>query len=603
MKLRKIHVCNYRSVVDSGEFAVSDLQALVGENNAGKSNLLKAISIFLSSSAGGCTNDCFHDKSLPITIKATFEELDANESNDLRTYLIGGKLILEKHLTLATDSRTEKSSIATEYHGYKANPKDWWLSVERVVAEKGKLPKWKEIATENGILTYVQDEKGGVQKKSYEEGLRRYLTAHPETEYDEPVLGTTQALGLQPNLLSRLPDFYLLEANADYSDEIDKRSKTTTFRRLMGELATRLLVSDPNYAKIETALSAIKDLLNPAAKGCATASGNVRLPILETIESTIKADIAKLMPSVQAVSLLVAIEETKEFFTNGVSLKVDDGVLNDVLDKGHGMQRAIVFSLLQALIKCHRGVFAGAPSTSSPTIAPSSIILCIEEPELYIHPQLQRMIYRVLGEFSANDQVVYTTHSPAFVDVWNYESIAVIRKDSVKVGTKVHQCTGAVFGDGTQKRSFQMLNSFGLSQNSLFFAKKSILVEGPQDEIGILATARKLKLIEEFPEEAGFTIVVCGSKGQIPKFQALLNAFNLPYTALLEMDGKPASDPENAAILSALSGNAKVSCPDKIEDLAGVGKHFDNSFHAMQYFATNPNIPTAFESLVRQLFV
>src|SRR5208283_4024743 len=105
------------------------------------------------------------------------------------------------------------------------------------------------------------------------------------------------------------------------------------------------------------------------------------------------------------------VEEWKEIFSKGVNIKVDDGVLTYVLDKGHGMQRSIVFALLQMLIK------AGQQAAEN-----QSIILGIEEPELYIHPHTQRLIFGVLKEFAGlagdidiatgADQVLYTTHCP-----------------------------------------------------------------------------------------------------------------------------------------------------------------------------------------------
>jgi hypothetical protein len=56
------------------------------------------------------------------------------------------------------------------------------------------------------------------------------------------------------------------------------------------------------------------------------------------------------MPSVEKVKLKVATEDVTAIFSKGVEITVDDGVETDVLLKGHGLQRCIIFSLLQALI-------------------------------------------------------------------------------------------------------------------------------------------------------------------------------------------------------------------------------------------------------------
>jgi len=119
-----------------------------------------------------------------------------------------------------------------------------------VVMEKGDRPKWKEIAEEHGLMDFVKDVKGAVNRQSYEAGTTKYPDLHPEVEFVEPSLGETQALGLQPVLLDFLPSFHLLPAITDYSDEIDKRATNTNFRRLMSDLSERILQADPRYQEI-----------------------------------------------------------------------------------------------------------------------------------------------------------------------------------------------------------------------------------------------------------------------------------------------------------------------------------------------------------------
>lgn len=605
MKCTELRVQNFRSIVDSGLIPIPRLLALVGANNAGKSNILRAVDVFLTPGAGGVTESAFHDKSKPVLIEVTFDSLSAEEQREFRQYLFQGQLVLRKEIELEVDAKSGKTKASAEYHGYFTKPKDWWLSTEAVIEKEGQRPKWETIAQDHGILAEVTGADGKVNKASYEAGIKKILATRNDIQFEEPTLGKTQALGLQTNLLSRLPSFYLLPATADYSDEIDRRSTTTVFRRLMGELAERILKVDPRFEKVEAALKTIRELFNETPPDATAAASQEtkpeeRLKVLSEIEASLKDQVKRLMPSVQRVCLTVVMEEMKDFFSRGVTLKVDDGVLNDVLDKGHGLQRAIIFSLLQALIKNEAGkLLAGQ---TPPTNGAPSIILAIEEPELYIHPQLQRLIYGVLREFALTDQVIYTTHAPAFVDVWNYQNVSVVRKPSVTVGTKVHVCPNGTLGNETEKKGFKLLNSFDLDANRLFFAEKTILVEGVQDEIGILATARKLKLFEEFPEEIGFTIVEAGSKGEIPKFQKLLNAYKLPYVVWHEMDGNSATDVDNKAIIDLLNGNKRVEMADKLETLVGLTAHFKDSFAAKQFFGDPTNINVAIETKVTELF-
>ena len=594
MRLVRLNIRNFRSIRNIEELRVEPLQGFVGENNAGKSNILRAIDCFLSA-GGGMTPDDFNDPDQQAILEAEFSSLSDSERKRLRTYLIGDRLILQKRLAIIQDERSGKMRVTAEYHGYRAEPRDWWLSIAKVIEKKGRRPKWAEIATEYGILDYVRGEDGKVNKTSYEAGLTKLLYEREDVEYDAPELGQTQALGIQQNLLSTLPKFYLLPAITDYSDEIDRRSSSTVFRRLMADLADRIMRADPRYGEIEATLNKLRQLLNPEVEG----QEPQRLEALSNVEISLRDTIKRLMPSVDRVQLAIEVEEPKEIFSKGVTIKIDDGVLTDVLAKGHGMQRSIVFALLQMLIKSGQQQEEARP-----------IILGIEEPELYIHPHAQRLIYGVLNEFAGltnnpdqvlgTDQVIYSTHSPAFVDISRYERIGVVRKEPA-AGTIIRQCAVGVLGTVEERKGFKLLTSFGLKHNELFFARDCIIVEGPEDEIGIISTARKLGVIVDLPDEIGLSIVVADGKGDIPKFQKVLNAFGFDYGVLLELDGKPETDGQTAPILSNLSGNRLAKVPKRLEDTLGLGRHFDDQRHAKQFFSKPANINENMENIVRSL--
>jgi hypothetical protein len=97
------------------------------------------------------------------------------------------------------------------------------------------------------------------------------------------------------------------------------------------------------------------------------------------------------------------------------------------------------------------------------------------------------------------------------------------------------------------------------------------------------------------------SIIVTNGKGEIPKFQKILNAFGLSYGVLLEMDGNGEDHPQNAPILAVLNGNRIAKVPNKIEDLLGVARHFDDQLHAKQFFSDQANINEAMELVVTAL--
>ncbi|ODS33985.1 MAG: hypothetical protein SCARUB_00856 [Candidatus Scalindua rubra] len=542
MRLSALSVSNYRSIVDTGKIRIEPLQTFVGENNTGKSNILRAISCFLSVGTGGvkCSDLSNHEQ--PMIIEVEFTELTEYERHNLKRYLLGDKLIIRKELRITEDRKSGKEQIEAIYHGYLAEPKDWQLSIEKIKEEKGNKPNWKEIAEEYGILEYVIKEDGKVDKKSYESGIGKVIIERDNIEFDEPKLADGKAMGFQQNLLRFLPDFYLLPAITDYSDEIDKRSSSTVFRKLMGDLSDRIIKADPRYHEIESALNTLQNLLNPSSTPTTeNASEEVtRLSVLSTIEGALCGVIARLMPTVEQVQLEVAIEE----------------------------------------------------------------------PELYIHPQSQRLIYRVLKEFvfendengTVQDQVIYSTHSPAFVDIAAYDQVGMVVKEDVTSGTKVNQCEQGVLGCLEELKGFKLLNSFDLKHNEMFFSRHNILVEGEQDEIAIVATGRKLGLFKEFPEEIGYSIIVTGNKEQIPKFQKILNAFNTSYSVWLELDGKPDTEGKNKEVIDLANTNTIAKMSKRMEEEAGMDKHFSNTFSCKKHFGNPDNITHELEELVKKVF-
>lgn len=604
MQLIGFRVRNYRSIVDSQEIRIEPLQGLVGENNAGKSNLLYALQAFLTPGTGGVQERDLFDPNNPIVIAATFGKLTPSERTKLRIYLLGERLVLEKHIWLEDDPTSARPRPHAEYHGYVAKPKDWWLSTDGVLEHEGSSrPDWHRVAEEHGILDYVINDSGKVNKTSYEAGLRRLLVEREDIEFEEPQLGETQALGLQPALLKWLPNLHFLPAITDYADEIDRRSTSTSFRRLMGDLSDRILRFDPRFGEVELSLRSLGALLNAPLEGEDGEDRQERLATLGDVEEKLQDIIAKLMPSVRGISIRVDIDSTQEIFSRGVSISVDDGRLTDVLVKGHGLQRCVVFGLLQALIMNQRGQLIPTPSIEDSDGEPEgrAIILAIEEPELYIHPQMQRLVYGVLKDFSATDQVIYSTHSPAFVDVAAYEGIGLVRKDSVESGTYVRQCEPGILAADTERKTFQFLSSFSLESNQVFFAKKVILVEGDQDVIAVMATGRELDLFDEFPEERGYTVVHTDNKSEMPKYMKLLNAFAIPYAVLHELDNTPTSK-ANEDIRDTLAGNKAVTLPGRLEDALHHDGHFNKTYDAKKFFENPDNITEELKKAVKELF-
>ena len=83
---------------------------------------------------------------------------------------------------------------------------------------------------------------------------------------------------------------------------------------------------------------------------------------------------------------------------------VNDGVVTKAQDKGDGMQRAIMLSIIQAFADFRKKQVIG-----------SSFLFLVDEAELHLHPSAQRLLKQALLEISETDQVMMNTHSSVLV--------------------------------------------------------------------------------------------------------------------------------------------------------------------------------------------
>src|SRR4030095_3596377 len=153
------------------------------------------------------------------------------------------------------------------------------------------------------------------------------------------------------------------------------------------------------------------------------------------------------------------------------------GIDTDVGHQGHGLQRTLVITLLQVLADAQA---QGAPADG--TILGRSTVLLIEEPELFLHPQMERLMRDVLHRLASplNTQVGWCTHSPVFIDIAaNYR--AIVRMYRTDPGdAAAHQVVHELFPGQPLQADRQRLNTvarFDPAVSELFFAKRVVLME------------------------------------------------------------------------------------------------------------------------------
>lgn len=102
-------------------------------------------------------------------------------------------------------------------------------------------------------------------------------------------------------------------------------------------------------------------------------------------------------------------------------------------------------------------------------------IVCIEEPEIHLHPELQRKFINFLDK--TKNIYFITTHSNVFLDSRYNTSIYHVQNDGIK---------STIFNANQTSKTFTILNDLGYQSSDILQSNGVIWVEGPSDRTLLL---------------------------------------------------------------------------------------------------------------------
>jgi predicted ATP-dependent endonuclease of OLD family len=493
MRISRLTIENFRSI-ENESFEVPQICALVGPNNAGKSNILEALRRVLGTNwvsvSSFAPDDIFmRDPSRDIAIRCSFDPpIQFQRFKNAPTTVI--------------------HSLSFEYTRYKIGEKKGQPRLEQSCLDaKGQL-----------LTVLAKAPKAGEQHK-YE----RMVGVPSEVREAIPLI----YVGTNRSLKEQLP-------SARYSllrlmfEDIDRRLKeagdTVAVKRLDG--------TERQVPRIEHFRTLMKSALKL-----------LRTEAFIQVETAIKRNVLLQLgfdPSADAdkVDLYFTPLGSFDFYkTLDLLVKEDDFTIS-AQDMGEGMQNAIVLAILQAFEETQK----------------QGAILLIEEPEMFLHPQMQRSLYKTLRRIGEKNQVVYTTHSPHFVMVPDYEQVLLVRKRGGS--TKV-------FPSNLPKniaRREKLIKELDPERNELFFATRLLIVEGDTEKLAFPEYAKSLGLDLD---AKGATIIEVGGKRNLMEFALIAISFGIPTGIVYDKDssdfkGKRAEEEAYNAKLDALAKSDKT---------------------------------------------
>lgn len=460
MKIERIHIENYKSIHKLDIKPNSNLNAFIGENSSGKSNIFEAINWLL-----GPGYPTFN-----TTAKDDHYLGDENRKIIIRLYFEGNYL-------LELDESKDKYQFSISKNGE-------WQKDLSTLREKFCSAY---VGTERQIVDYLPSKRWSLLGRILLDINKRFLE---ETTKD----GEAKAEKLKKEL-DRIRDELLFSVKDEDGTEIMKK-----FTSILQEESARQMNMKPSDFQLNF------NLYDP-------------WNFYKTLQILVK--------------------------------EPDIGLEFRASQLGAGAQASITIAILRAYSEIKLG--GGNP-------------IFIDEPELFLHPQAQRNLYKILRKLAdeTNVQIFYTTHSPYLISLEHFDEIFVVRKTRKK-GTYIKYGDVDKFikdlkvrlpeiDSNKEQLKLHYKNAYEQTADSLssleaFFAKKVILVEGESEALILPYFFDKIDF--DYIKEK-ITIVKCGSKNELDRFYRLYSEFGIPCFVIFDGDKNKENEKEQKRINNKL---------------------------------------------------
>lgn len=558
MRVRRLTIKNFRSIREE----VIDLgsqTALLGPNGAGKSTILRALDRFYGSSTQMDPDDFFgRDFAEPIEIAVTFDTFSELEREQFSSRIQGDEMTVVR--IFETGARN-----TGRYHGMSLQHPQFAAIRTMNGTAAQKRQSYMALRAEGGIFA---DAAAAANADQLAEGMANWEAAH--SDQCELTLDDGQFFGftnVAKGVLSKASTLVFIPAVRDAAlDAAD--AKGAVIAQLM-ELLVRSAVQrreDIREWQVDAAAK-YKELIDPVNL---TELGELSGKLSETLQVFYR-DAAVELQWKPAGDFSVPLP-TAEVLLD------DDGFGGPVDRKGHGLQRALILTLLQHLAVAvstntaeevggqaqggeesdgEESATQGEVPVHEPTIEMPGLILAIEEPEVYQHPTKQRHFASVLSNLSsgalpgvATDmQVVFASHSPLFVSTDRFDEIRLARR-ALAEGQEFKECkcatatlqqvadrleqiwvkpAGTYTAEGVRAR----LHIINPEVAEGFFANLAVLVEGPGDKAAIMGASN---LLGFDLEGHGVALLPVNGKNNIDRPAIIFEALAIPTYIVWDCD-------------------------------------------------------------------
>lgn len=491
---------------------------MVGSGGTGKSSFLRAIEWFFRGGALDAEDVHEGGEGSDVGVAVTFSDINDADRLVLGRYAAGDPTTFTR--TWRPGESDKLSGSALFYPGFDD---------VRSVSGVERRQRFRAVIEVEGP-TFGFEGPAPTRVADVDSIMDRLEREHPELCELRPE-DASHLFGFAggPRLTDRF-DYVLVGAADDASEALSagRNSALTRLLSALGDLDPETqerigLVQAEAQSQIETLVGAAR------ASGLREVADGITRRVQEYVPRVV-VDLADELAPARPPDLSVAVR-----------VRDQSGYATDVHRHGHGLQRALVIALLHELAESS----ATLTASNQDVTAPRSLMLAIEEPELYQHPLQARSLATVLraiatfsaGEASRSVQIAYSTHSSHFVRPALYENIRVFRRNSEghtdSVAADPEKVAGKLAAVEIDTDVGSMVDkTLSTSLAEAVFARAVLLCEGRTDVAIMEATAQ----LDGGFDRDGIAVVACWGKTVIPVAAAILGQLDIPTYVLFDAD-------------------------------------------------------------------
>lgn len=551
MRVRKARVTNYRSVIDTGWFAVENAKTImVGPNEAGKSAVLQALQQInpppevpkfdpLRDYPRSKYNDISKKTIDPkdVTVVQVEFELDDEDRSAIPESMRGARYFFRRKLDNTGIHGLNEAPAAPTYGSISKDLTRLCAHIDPKkvpAAEGGGFSPIRDLTT---ITTGWTDATiiDGEQAKALKVWLDKALPLIDESNdvednrRDGLVLATNicldRAAALEA-LQNRVPVFVLFNNYFRVKpqiqlDHLAQRLATNVLDDAQYDYGNVCLLKLLGFTAQE--LSDLGNAARPAANNPTAIQGHRDQLNKRSYElNAASVQLTKEIRSVWCPREGSADADKLRIIADGQYLKVvvedDVGVEIELDQRSEGFQWIVSFFVV---------FFAEVGGKHR------NAILLLDEPGLSLHGLKQREFRSTLSRLSENNQTIYTTHSPFLVGPDELDLVRVVEMTDRKLGTTIH--TTVASGDPAALLPLQEALGYDLAQ-TLFTQERNLVLEGLTDYWYLEATAALLGAADLISLNEKIALVPAASAGKVVYFATILYSQKFKVAALLDSD-------------------------------------------------------------------